>query len=174
MPLPTTHVLFFKFENIKVPANVSPQPAKHSLVHLRKKGDLCLSHPAKLPDCGFYFCFSCLSAPLPHLLSPGFGPRCLGKKQFFEVTMWPANPAGFPSCDLILLSKFHPLYLQIMSQCFPFSRFLLSQDISPLSSLAPEKAMAPHSSTPAWKIPWTEEPGRLQSMGQADNSTDAK
>ena len=29
----------------------------------------------------------------------------------------------------------------------------------------PEKAMAPHSSTPAWKIPWTEEPGRLQSMG---------
>ena len=28
-----------------------------------------------------------------------------------------------------------------------------------------EKAMAPHSSTLAWKIPWLEEPGRLQSMG---------
>ena len=28
-----------------------------------------------------------------------------------------------------------------------------------------EKAMAPHSCTLAWKIPWTEEPGRLQSMG---------
>ena len=28
-----------------------------------------------------------------------------------------------------------------------------------------EKAMAPHSSTLAWKIPWREEPGRLQSMG---------
>ena len=28
-----------------------------------------------------------------------------------------------------------------------------------------EKAMAPHSSTLAWKIPWTEEPDRLQSMG---------
>ena len=28
-----------------------------------------------------------------------------------------------------------------------------------------EKAMAPHSSTLAWQIPWTEEPGRLQSMG---------
>ena len=27
----------------------------------------------------------------------------------------------------------------------------------------PEKAMAPHSSTLAWKIPWTEEPGRLYS-----------
>jgi len=28
-----------------------------------------------------------------------------------------------------------------------------------------KKAMATHSSTLAWKIPWTEEPGRLQSMG---------
>ena len=28
-----------------------------------------------------------------------------------------------------------------------------------------EKAMTTHSSTLAWKIPWTEEPGRLQSMG---------
>ena len=28
-----------------------------------------------------------------------------------------------------------------------------------------EKAMAPHSSTLAWKIPWMEDPGRLQSMG---------
>ena len=28
-----------------------------------------------------------------------------------------------------------------------------------------EKSMAPHSSTPAWKIPWMKETGRLQSMG---------
>ena len=33
------------------------------------------------------------------------------------------------------------------------------------SRLMVEKAMAAHSSTLAWKIPWTEEPGRLQSMG---------
>ena len=34
------------------------------------------------------------------------------------------------------------------------------------STSTPEKAMAPHSSTLAWKLPWTEEPGgRLQSMG---------
>ena len=32
-------------------------------------------------------------------------------------------------------------------------------------TLLMEKAMAPHSSTLAWKIPWTEEPGGLQSMG---------
>ena len=31
-----------------------------------------------------------------------------------------------------------------------------------------EKATASHSSTLAWKIPWTEEPGRLQSMGSLE------
>ena len=35
-----------------------------------------------------------------------------------------------------------------------------------LGSIGPlEKEMATHSSTLAWKIPWMEEPGRLQSMG---------
>ena len=34
-----------------------------------------------------------------------------------------------------------------------------------VNHLSWHKAMAPHSSTLAWKIPWTEEPGRLQSMG---------
>ena len=31
--------------------------------------------------------------------------------------------------------------------------------------------MAPHSSTLAWEIPWTEEPGRLQSMGSLESDT---
>jgi len=41
------------------------------------------------------------------------------------------------------------------------------EDITIVSIYAPntEKAMAPHSSTLAWKIPWMEEPGGLQSMG---------
>ena len=34
-----------------------------------------------------------------------------------------------------------------------------------------DKAMAPHSSTLAWKIPWTEEPGGLQSMGSIESDT---
>ena len=38
------------------------------------------------------------------------------------------------------------------------------KELDRLSDNQLEKAMAPHSSTPAWKIPWTEEPGRLQSM----------
>ena len=51
----------------------------------------------------------------------------------------------------------------------------LKESFGPLMSMVPsfdtlcstisEKAMAPHSSTLAWKVPWTEEPGGLQSMG---------
>ena len=37
--------------------------------------------------------------------------------------------------------------------------------ISVIYGFTLEKAMAPHSSTLTWKIPWMEEPGRLQSMG---------
>ena len=35
----------------------------------------------------------------------------------------------------------------------------------PGTGRSPEKGMAAHSSILAWRIPWTEEPGRLQSMG---------
>ena len=35
----------------------------------------------------------------------------------------------------------------------------------------PEKKMASHSSVLAWEIPWTEEPGRLQSMGSQKSQT---
>ena len=41
---------------------------------------------------------------------------------------------------------------------------MLQGDWQGLMSLS-EKAMAPHSSTLAWKIPWAEEPCRVQSMG---------
>ena len=52
----------------------------------------------------------------------------------------------------IYLSRLHGLLLAVtIFQTFPAS--------------VSEKAMAPHSSTLAWKIPWMEEPGRLQSMG---------
>ena len=51
-------------------------------------------------------------------------------------------------------------------------RFFAHKDVKPNSPLlkcglhiVTEKAMAIHSSTLAWKIPWMEEPGRLQSMG---------
>ena len=34
-----------------------------------------------------------------------------------------------------------------------------------------EKEMATHSSILAWRIPWTEEPGKLQSMGSQESDT---
>ena len=34
-----------------------------------------------------------------------------------------------------------------------------------------EEGMATHSSIPAWRIPWTEEPGGLQSMGPQESDT---
>ena len=40
------------------------------------------------------------------------------------------------------------------------------------SLVVAEKAMAPHSSTLAWKIPQTEEPGGLQSMGSLRDTTE--
>ena len=42
---------------------------------------------------------------------------------------------------------------------------LISLPVFSLLVYRMEKAMAPHSSTLAWKIPWMEEPGRLHSMG---------
>ena len=42
---------------------------------------------------------------------------------------------------------------------------MLETQVRSLGREDPLKEMATHSSTLAWKIPWTEEPGRLQSMG---------
>ena len=58
----------------------------------------------------------------------------------------------------------HPLH----SSPFPWNvavHPIKTEYISRSLDLCSEKAMAPHSSTFAWKIPWMEEPGRLQSMG---------
>ena len=53
-----------------------------------------------------------------------------------------------------ILSSFPREFIDLSSINFFFS--LLPSQL--------EKAMAPYSSTLAWKVPWTEEPGRLQSM----------
>ena len=48
-------------------------------------------------------------------------------------------------------------------KCLPTMREIWVRSLSWKDPL--EKEMATHSSTLAWKIPWTEEPGRLQSVG---------
>ena len=61
-------------------------------------------------------------------------------------------------------------YLQIM-QIFNPILGLSFHFVYGFLCCAMEKAMTPHSSTLAWKIPWTEEPGRLQSMGSLKSRT---
>ena len=63
-----------------------------------------------------------------------------------------------------------PLFKRLSRQEYwswlPFpSGDLSDSEIEPTSPALPEKAMAPHSSTLAWKTPWMVEPGRLQFMG---------
>ena len=78
---------------------------------------------------------------LPH---PGTEPRLLHCRQIFYHLSHQRN-IYFP---LKMWNSFQKEFLNCTYLLIPM-----------------EKAMAPHSSTPAWKIPWTEEPGRLQSMG---------
>ena len=52
-------------------------------------------------------------------------------------------------------------YIYIMGYCS-----VIKNEIMSFAAIWMDpKAMAPHSSALAWKIPWTEEPGRQQSMG---------
>ena len=71
-------------------------------------------------------------------------------------------------------SHYAPCLCEAMRRACPFSH-IPAQNVWSESKREPrintylgtfsEKAMTPHSSTLAWKIPWVEEPGRLQSMG---------
>ena len=79
------------------------------------------------------------------------------------------QPGGPGIQSLPLAPRAHPssfrITRSILMTCDPFYRpFLLPSggwgEVQDLGA-----PMAPHSSTLAWKIPWTEEPGRLQSMG---------
>ena len=83
------------------------------------------------------------------------------------------------------MELFYILFYPLLTP-FPFSSFLIAlaqmvknmaamQEIQVLSLGQEdplEKRMATHSSILAWKIPWTEEPGRLQSMGSQSDMTE--
>ena len=73
----------------------------------------------------------------------------------------------------LIQATFSSLHLKYMTHRETKTIFLLLLDFLIFSSTyrVSEKAKAPHSSTLAWKIPWMEEPGRLQSMGSAKSQT---
>ena len=92
-------------------------------------------------------------------LPPGFTALCYLCSEVWKhliPSLTPGNSVLFPSC-LWWKVKFSPYYSQIAQQ--EWEQYKYHQLI------CSEKAMAPHSSTIAWKIPWMEEPGGLQSMG---------
>ena len=70
-----------------------------------------------------------------------------------------SHSEGYLFTLLIVSFVVQELLILIRSHLFIFAL------ISSILGGGSEKAMAPHSSTLAWKIPWTEEPGGLQSMG---------
>ena len=69
---------------------------------------------------------------------------------------------GFP--DFQVLHHISSLTPILPRTCLLSSPYVVLSFALPYISVS-EKAVAPHSSTLAWKIPWMEEPGRLQSNG---------
>ena len=78
------------------------------------------------------------------------------------------------------MSKASVIQHDVFENCFSFrppifefrARRMLPDPLKKSRTIrAEEKAMAPHSSTFAWRIPWTEEPGGLQSMGLLESDT---
>jgi len=81
----------------------------------------------------------------------------------FSYPLFFSSSSGTPIIRMLVHLILFKKSLRLSSAlCIPFPLYCSSAVISIILS---EKAMAPHSSTLAWKIPWTEEPGRLQSMG---------
>ena len=68
----------------------------------------------------------------------------------------PSHPA--PLLPLLGITE-HQTELPVLYNSFPLATYFIHG-----GTQSSEKAMAPHSSTLAWKIPWTGEPGGLQSM----------
>ena len=69
----------------------------------------------------------------------------------------------------ILENKQHASLVAHRLKCLPGMQETWVQSLGREDPL--EKEMATHSSTLAWKIPWTEESGRLQSLGSQESRT---
>ena len=131
--------------------------------------------------------WSLLSRRLSAMMKPRISPRGLEyhiQHQPWRSGKWPVILASLnnfalarqciESRDITLPTKVHRVkamvFLIVMYRCERWTikkvecRRIDAFELWCYRRLA-EKAMAPHSSTLAWKIPWTEEPGGLQSMG---------
>ena len=87
---------------------------------------------------------------------------------FFAPTSFYTEPSTRAKRNYLFLNFtiVHPLgpqYVLFSLECYLHSCHHCAWELPFASQYS--ASMAPHSSTLAWKIPWTEEPGRLQSMG---------
>ena len=101
---------------------------------------------------------ACVWFPIP-LIKKGYTTteRHLSQQKDPEDPFWNSNHISEEVFKDWIVGQIKKPLSQIPLFVKPLNYILLSCD--------PEKAMAPHSSTLAWKIPRTEEPGRLRSMG---------
>ena len=89
-----------------------------------------------------------------------------------QADFWQKSKAAWPLGRGVVVTS-NTQTLEFSAEKDLFIKEALTQKIGVLdlfqiylaSWLGLETAMAPHSSTLAWKIPWTEEPGGLQSVG---------
>ena len=105
------------------------------------------------PQNKVWHCFHCFPIYLPW----SDGTRCHDLHFLNWQSAYSFLRAGCVLINLIFTTVLRFIYFFKISFLF-LNNFRFAERQS-------EKAMAPHSSTLAWKIPWTEEPGRLHSMG---------
>ena len=86
---------------------------------------------------------------------------------FHSIEVVPLPPRGVPQWTGMFSAQGRNVREITTTSTLTPVRKILQYSLGYLDTLPfkVEKAMAPHCSTLAWKIPWTEEPGRLQSMG---------
>ena len=120
------------------------------------------------------FCFSCIAGGFFTMKTPGKPHRYLSSNKYLMKCDRGWALSELWSLDRIYISedKWNVLSvgelwfnkaveLEYDQSCWSW---VWKPSLEPCSALV-EKAVAPHSSTVVWKITWTEEPGRLQSMG---------
>ena len=94
---------------------------------------------------------SCPSSPVPHTLP----------MRVLDQGLSNGTSDKFFGCCCFFNVDFLYNIVNLLQHCFCFMFQFFGLQACGIS----EKAMAPHSSTLAWKIPWMEEPGGWQSMG---------
>ena len=113
--------------------------------------------------------------PLPSpgdLLHPGIEPRSPALQVDSLPTELQGKLLSNSTCLMPCTSSFFSSVICLMYKGFPVAWMVKNlpavqeTQVQPLSQEDPlEKGMAIHTSILAWRIPWTEEPGRLQAMG---------